>query len=91
MFLDVEVSEHNISLEELKIRENNKENNKRQNKEQNIKRISVVIGPEGGFSDFERKYLLEKSNSVNLGKRILRTETASIVILTLLQYLFGDF
>lgn len=91
LFLDVETSEHNISLEGLKNKEGNKQDNKEDNKEENIKRISVVIGPEGGFSDFEREYLLEKSNSINLGKRVLRTETASIVILSLLQYLFGDF
>ena len=57
----------------------------------NIKTIAVVIGPEGGFSDDERKYLSEKTNLINLGPRIFRTETASTVILSLLQYLIGDF
>lgn len=57
----------------------------------NIKTIAVVIGPEGGFSDDERKYLYEKIKLINLGPRIFRTETASAVILSLLQYLLGDF
>ena len=61
------------------------------NKVNNINKISIIIGPEGGFSDSERAFLNEKTNSIKLGNRILRTETASIVILSLLQYLLGDF
>ena len=39
---------------------------------------SILIGPEGGFSDREKKLILENQNfkSVTLGKTILRTETA---------------
>lgn len=56
-----------------------------------IKSISVVIGPEGGFDNIEREYLQDKALSIKLGKRIFRAETANIVILSLLQYIFGDF
>jgi 16S rRNA (uracil1498-N3)-methyltransferase len=37
--------------------------------------INIIIGPEGGFSEFE---LQNDYNKLSLGKRILRTETAGI-------------
>ena len=46
----------------------------------NLKNVAVMIGAEGGFS--EKEIQLLKNNGadiVSLGKRILRTETASIV------------
>ena len=44
------------------------------------KSTSIMIGPEGGFSENEIKLLVEKYNfiPVSLGKRILRTETAAV-------------
>lgn len=56
-----------------------------------IENISVIIGPEGGFDDKEREYLQDRVISIKLGQRIFRTETSSIVILSILQYIFGDF
>lgn len=54
--------------------------------------INVLIGPEGGFSEDEIQLCRSKKViTVNLGPRILRTETAPIATLALLQYLFGDF
>lgn len=45
------------------------------------KRILYLIGPEGGFERDEVEYIKEnKGISVSLGKRILRAETASIVV-----------
>ena len=42
--------------------------------------LFVVIGPEGGFSEKERKLLQERgAESYSLGKKRLRTETAAIV------------
>ena len=45
-----------------------------------LKKVAIMIGAEGGFSDDEIKSL-EKNGAkiVSLGKRILRTETAAIV------------
>lgn len=44
-------------------------------------KIAVVVGCEGGFSSVEKSKLIEKKVfSVGLGKRILRSETASIVL-----------
>lgn len=54
-------------------------------------KIAVVIGPEGGFEESEIQFLIEKgAKIVSLGKRILRTETASIAITAMLQYALGD-
>ena len=54
--------------------------------------ISVLIGPEGGFCEAEIE--LAKKNHVEalqLGPRVLRTETAGLAAITALQCLFGDF
>ncbi len=63
---------------------------KRQNNK--VKDIAVVIGPEGGF-DIKEIDNLKKAgaNIVTLGKRILRTETVSIAITSILMYELGDF
>lgn len=56
------------------------------------KTIYLLIGPEGGLS-VEEKLFAEKNNfsGILLGPRILRTETASLAALSVLQYLAGDF
>ena len=49
--------------------------------------IAVVIGPEGGIADKEVQQLEEAgAKSITLGKRILRTETASLVVLSNILY-----
>ena len=53
--------------------------------------LSVVIGPEGGFTKEEITIAKERGLLVtSLGKRILRAETAAISAMTLVQYLLGD-
>ena len=53
--------------------------------------IIAMIGPEGGWSNPELELLTQSgSTSVTLGRRVLRTETAAIVALTLIQHLAGD-
>jgi 16S rRNA (uracil1498-N3)-methyltransferase len=53
--------------------------------------VTVLIGPEGGLSDAEQEDALRAGfTAVNLGPRVLRTETAAIAALTLLQRQFGD-
>ena len=54
-------------------------------------RIYIMIGPEGGFTGEEVK--LAKRHGfipVKLGQRILRTETAAITLIGILQYELGD-
>ena len=53
--------------------------------------ITVLIGPEGGLTDEEEQSALAAGfTSVRLGPRVLRTETAAIAALALLQRQFGD-
>jgi 16S rRNA (uracil1498-N3)-methyltransferase len=54
-------------------------------------KIYVMVGPEGGFTNREVKLAKEKGFiPVKLGQRILRTETAAIVLVGILQYELGD-
>lgn len=49
--------------------------------------IGIFIGPEGGFEEQEITRLGElKASIISLGKRILRTETAGLVILSILMF-----
>ena len=53
--------------------------------------VFVLTGPEGGFSAKERAVAQEAGFSlVSLGPRILRTETAPVVILSVVQSTLGD-
>lgn len=64
---------------------------KLKNMVQHIDYITLFIGPEGGFSGEEVKLAIDEGFiPVGLGPRILRTETAGIVALSILQFLFGD-
>jgi 16S rRNA (uracil1498-N3)-methyltransferase len=55
------------------------------------KNVTAVIGPEGGWSDDELALLNGRGAiSITLGPRILRTETAAIVALALIQHALGD-
>ncbi|WP_093159389.1 16S rRNA (uracil(1498)-N(3))-methyltransferase [Aliiruegeria lutimaris] len=53
---------------------------------------AILIGPEGGFSDTERRRLhdMEQAVAVSLGPRILRADTAAVAALTLWQSSLGD-
>ena len=52
----------------------------------------LLVGPEGGFSDAELDVLQKKQvKPMSLGPRILRTETAAIVGLTLLGQQYGQY
>lgn len=53
--------------------------------------VSVLIGPEGGLSDHEWQAARAAGfEPVRVGPRVLRTETAAVVALALLQALVGD-
>ncbi len=78
---------------DLKIAFNEKSNQKIKTLQKNIspKKIIILIGPEGGFSQKEMLLAGEKGFlSHALGPRILRAETASIAACTLIQHIFGD-
>jgi 16S rRNA (uracil1498-N3)-methyltransferase len=51
----------------------------------------LLVGPEGGLTDAERRLAEDFGfRAVRLGPRILRTETAPLAALALLQFLAGD-
>lgn len=53
--------------------------------------ILLLSGPEGGFDDTEVDLAAaNKTSPVSLGPRVLRTETAPLVALSILQALLGD-
>ena len=52
-----------------------------------IRKIGIFIGPEGGFDDTEIEEALKRGYlTITLGKRILRTETAGLTILSIIMY-----
>ena len=52
------------------------------------KSVTILVGPEGGFSNQEIEQLVEKGFiRTSLGKRILRAETAAIYALSVIGYL----
>lgn len=56
----------------------------------NARRVLVVIGPEGGFSHAEAERARESgAHVIGLGSRILRTETAALVVVAVLNYAAG--
>ncbi len=54
--------------------------------------LCCIVGPEGGFSKKEIEFAIKYGFiPVNIGERILRTETAAITIIALSQFLRGQF
>lgn len=52
-----------------------------------IKEIAIIIGAEGGFNENEIQELIEAGcSSISLGDRILRAETASLNLISILMY-----
>ena len=53
---------------------------------------AIIVGPEGGFSDFERNNIENKNNcmSISLGPRVIRSDTAVVAILAIFQMIIGD-
>jgi len=56
------------------------------------RKLGLLIGPEGGFSDEERRQLhaLPFVTAIPLGPRILRADTAAVAAMALIQATIGD-
>ena len=53
--------------------------------------VAVLIGPEGGFDEAEVEQAEQAGfQTITLGKRILRTETAGMTVLSILMYLLEE-
>jgi 16S rRNA (uracil1498-N3)-methyltransferase len=54
--------------------------------------VGIMVGPEGGWDDEERKQLQVQlgAKSITLGPRILRTETAGLVAASAIFYQYGE-
>jgi len=60
--------------------------------EQQPQSVVLLVGPEGGLSDDEiAQAQAQNFNALTLGPRVLRTETAPLAAISLVQYLWGDF
>lgn len=71
-----EINTLKIELEEIK----------KQNQKNKIK-IGIVIGPEGGLEQEDVDHLKENgAKIITLGKRILRTETVALNVLSIIMY-----
>jgi len=58
---------------------------------QNRNQVSLLIGPEGGLSDTEITLARAQGfTGIRLGPRVLRTETAAMTSLAILQSVWGD-
>jgi 16S rRNA (uracil1498-N3)-methyltransferase len=53
---------------------------------------AIIVGPEGGFTDEERRHLksLPFVKGISLGPRIMRADTAAVAVLALVQAVIGD-
>jgi 16S rRNA (uracil1498-N3)-methyltransferase len=64
----------------------------RENKYEGAKDVTVMIGPEGGFSREEVESAVRRGFiSVSLGRNVLKVETAAVTILSIIQYELGIF
>ena len=56
-----------------------------------ITSVTLLAGPEGGFDPNEREMLRRIGfQPLSLGPRILRTETAAVAAMAVIQGLWGD-
>ena len=56
------------------------------------RKLALLVGPEGGFSEEERQWLraLPFVTAIPLGPRILRADTAAVAALAVVQASAGD-
>ena len=69
----------------------NSKNKSLEIKKSNNKPLCIIIGPEGDFSENERKLILnfEGVKPIKISENILRTETAAISIISILSYILN--
>ncbi len=80
--------EKNNKRIELIFTDLNTDNKKIHIKKQTEKPICIIVGPEGDFSEMERKEILsfDGVNKIKINENILRSETAAISALSIINY-----
>ena len=83
--------EKNNKKIELIFTDLNTENKKIHVKKQTEKPICIIVGPEGDFSEMERKEILsfDGVNKIKINENILRSETAAISAISIINYAFN--
>ena len=78
----------NIKKIDLVFTDLNTKNKKIEINKMSKKPLCIIIGPEGDFSESERQSIIdmEQSFSMSLAQNILRSETAAIAAVTILNY-----
>ena len=80
-----EIKEYDLVI--IAFEDENKTTLKQVLKNTNLSKIAIIVGPEGGIDEKEVKVLTENGAVLaSLGKRILRTETAPIAMLSMIIY-----
>ncbi|MCJ8341277.1 MAG: 16S rRNA (uracil(1498)-N(3))-methyltransferase [Cetobacterium sp.] len=78
---DIDFSQYDLVVVPYECEEDKTIKNLLNGLEEKPRKILYIVGPEGGFDPEEIEFLKGKgANIVTLGKRILRAETASIVV-----------
>ena len=69
----------------------NTSNRKLEIKKESDKPLCIIVGPEGDFSENERKQILnfEAVKAIKINKNILRAETATISVISIINYILN--
>ena len=78
---ELNIDEYDLAIVPYECEDENPLRNILNKIENKPKKVLYIVGPEGGFEKEEIEFLKEKGvTPVSLGKRILRAETASIIV-----------
>ena len=56
-----------------------------------LRKVLALVGPEGGFTDRELKFAVDSGFAcIFLGPRVLKSDTAAVAAVAILQHTFGD-
>ncbi|MGL4934934.1 MAG: RsmE family RNA methyltransferase [Cetobacterium sp.] len=78
---DLNIDDYDLAVVPYECEHENSLRNILNKVENKPKKVLYIVGPEGGFENEEIEFLKEKGvTPVSLGKRILRAETASIIV-----------
>ncbi|WP_461483048.1 16S rRNA (uracil(1498)-N(3))-methyltransferase [Porticoccus sp.] len=81
-----------VSSDKKLVLHHRSEQSLRQLQDETCPTVTLLIGPEGGLSPEEIESAIQQDfQPLTLGPRVLRTETAPVVAISILQSIWGDF